>query len=574
MKSNNFQQPQNYLNNSLNKNPYRIQNYNYMFYLVQDNPQLLYSIQNYYLQLYQLGLLQNSQQAQLFNLANGQNVHPLYYNIAYNNLFQLRLLNANNNILAQNQNLLPYINNINSFQNIQNIQNNQSNTFLNKKTFNFDHFEVIKDNKIENKDIESNNINEEEKVIKNTLLINDEMKNDENKLEIKNIEKKDDKNNIEEKNEICTRKKEDINDISITKNKEKNEISTIKMKENNEISTTKNEVKNDEAEIKNKRETKKKKKRRTNYKDLLYDPLLEQLDKEEKQNSKKDIELEEEDISASNTHNKKKEKNKKSSNANITKTKQKQKSRNKNGKNSRKKQHKKTLKNNKDILADLEENKNNEDNMNYPRIIFHVDGTQAVGKKNISLDNIDLYTFSGHKIYGLKGIGCLIKKEHVTLEPLIHGGKSQSIFRAGTPALPLIVSFAKALKLIINDLEFNYRYVSGLNERLINGLKNIDGVIINSNEKCLPHIVNISIIGIKPETMLHALEEDEIYISTKTACSSLDDLSLGVYEVTKDEERAKSSIRISISHLTKSNEIDFFLEKLKMNVEKLRSIGS
>ena len=210
----------------------------------------------------------------------------------------------------------------------------------------------------------------------------------------------------------------------------------------------------------------------------------------------------------------------------------------------------------------------------YPRIIFHVDGTQAVGKKNISLDNIDLYTFSGHKIYGLKGIGCLIKKEHVTLEPLIHGGKSQSIFRAGTPPLPLIVSFAKALKLIINDLEFNYRYVSGLNERLINGLKNIDGVIINSNEKCLPHIVNISIIGIKPETMLHALEEDEIYISTKTACSSLDDLSLGVYEVTKDEERAKSSIRISISHLTKSNEIDFFLEKLKMNVEKLRSIGS
>ena len=385
MKNNNFQQPQNYLNNSLNKNPYRIQNYNYMFYLVQDNPQLLYNIQNYYLQLYQLGLFQNSQQAQLFNLANGQNVqnfYPLYYNIAYNNLLQLRLLNANNNILGQNQNLLPYINNIYSFQNTQNIQNNQSNTFLNKKTFNADHFEVINDNKIENKDIESNNINEEEKVIKNTLLINDEMKNDENKLEIKNIEKKDDKNNIEEKNEICTRKKEDINDISITKNKEKNEISTIKMKENNEISTTKNEVKNDETEIKNKRETKKKKKRRTNYKDLLYDPLLEQLDKEEKQDSKKDIELEEEEISTSNTHNKKKEKNKKSSNANSTKTKKKQKSRNKNGKNSRKKQHKKTLKNNKDILADLEENKNNEDNMNYPRIIFH--GKDYKKTKNIN----------------------------------------------------------------------------------------------------------------------------------------------------------------------------------------------
>ena len=382
MKNNNFQQPQNYLNNSSNKNPYRIQNYNYMFYLVQDNPQLLYSIQNYYLQLYQLGLLQNSQQAQLFNLANGQNVHPLYYNIAYNNLFQLRLLNANNNILTHNQNLLPYINNINSFQNIKNIQNNQNNNFLNKKTFSVDHFEVIKNNKIENKDIESNKINEDEKEIKNTLLINDKMKTDENNLEIKNIEKKDDKNNIDEKNEICTTKKEEINEISITINKEKNEISTIKKEENNEISTTKNEVKNDETEIKNKRETKKKKKRRTNYKDLLYDPLLEQLDKEEKQNSKKDIELEEEEISTSNIHNKKKEKNKKSSNANSTKTKKKQKSRNKNGKNSRKKQHKKTLKNNKDILADLEENKNNEDNMNYPRIIFH--GKDYKKTKNIN----------------------------------------------------------------------------------------------------------------------------------------------------------------------------------------------
>ena len=84
----------------------------------------------------------------------------------------------------------------------------------------------------------------------------------------------------------------------------------------------------------------------------------------------------------------------------------------------------------------------------YPRIIFHVDGTGAVGKKHIDLTNIDLYSFSAHKIYGLKGVGCLIKKEHITLEPLIHGGKSQSIYRGGTPSLPLIVSTAKALKLV------------------------------------------------------------------------------------------------------------------------------
>ena len=208
----------------------------------------------------------------------------------------------------------------------------------------------------------------------------------------------------------------------------------------------------------------------------------------------------------------------------------------------------------------------------YPRVIFHVDGTQAVGKKHINLDNIDLYSFSGHKIYGVKGVGCLIKKENIELTPLIHGGKSQTIYRAGTPPLPLMVSFAKALKLIMGDLDDNINYVKELNKELKNGLKNIPQVIINSNDNCIPHVVNISVKNIKPETLLHALEEDEIYISTKTACSSNDDISLSVYTLTKDEECAKSSVRISLSHLTKHSEIEFFLEKLEEKINNLLSI--
>ena len=207
----------------------------------------------------------------------------------------------------------------------------------------------------------------------------------------------------------------------------------------------------------------------------------------------------------------------------------------------------------------------------YPRVIFHVDGTQAVGKKQINLDNIDLYSFSAHKFYGLKGVGGLIKKNNIALEPLLHGGKSQSIYRGGTPALPLIVSTSRALKLILNDLDYNIGYVKELKNRLISGLKGINGVVINSNDYGVPHIVNISVIGIKPETMLHALEEDEIYISTKTACST-EDYSLSVFTLTNDMEKAKSSLRISISHLTKENEIDFFIEKLEEKITKLKSI--
>lgn len=209
----------------------------------------------------------------------------------------------------------------------------------------------------------------------------------------------------------------------------------------------------------------------------------------------------------------------------------------------------------------------------YPKVIFHVDGTQAVGKKHINLENVDLYSFSGHKIYGLKGVGVLIKKENIEIDPIIFGGKSQSSYRAGTPALALIVSLAKALRLIMDDLDSNISYVTDLNKKLINGLKKIDGVTINSNDHCLPHVVNLSIKGIKPETLLHALEEDDIYISTKTACSKDDAISLAVYTLTRDEEKAKSSIRVSLSHLTKENEIDYFLEKLQENIKKLQSIG-
>ena len=210
----------------------------------------------------------------------------------------------------------------------------------------------------------------------------------------------------------------------------------------------------------------------------------------------------------------------------------------------------------------------------YERVLFHVDGTQAIGKKHINLDNIDLYSFSAHKIYGLKGVGVLVKKENISLIPIIHGGKSQTIYRSGTPALPLIVSTSKALSLMYENLDKKIDYVKKLNVMLKEGLKKIDSVTINSNENCIPHILNISINNIKPETLLHALEEDEIYISTKTACSSSESISLAVYTLTKDTKLSSTSIRISLSHLTTKEEIFYFLDKLEKNIKKLESIGN
>lgn len=201
----------------------------------------------------------------------------------------------------------------------------------------------------------------------------------------------------------------------------------------------------------------------------------------------------------------------------------------------------------------------------YSRIFFHVDMTQSIGKIEIPLDNIDLMSFSAHKIYGLKGIGCLIKKEKINLEPLIHGGKSTTVYRSGTPAVGLICSISKALRLSLENQTQKYNYVKELNKYLKENLNRYEKVYINSNDVSVPFVLNISVIGIKPETLLHALEEDEIYISTQSACSSNTTISKAVLNLTNDELRASSSIRISLSHLTTKEEID----KLIISFDKI-----
>ncbi len=207
---------------------------------------------------------------------------------------------------------------------------------------------------------------------------------------------------------------------------------------------------------------------------------------------------------------------------------------------------------------------------NYPKCFFHSDITQIMGKKKINLENVDLASFSAHKFFGIKGIGCLIKKENISLIPLIHGGKSTTVYRSGTPMLPLIASLAKALRLSYANVEEDYQYVLSLNNKLKQDLMLIPDVYINSNEYSIPHILNVSVLGVKPESLLHALEEKEIYISTQTACSSNNTKSRAVYSLTNSEERATSSIRISLSHLTTMDEIETFIKEFKNCVDKLR----
>lgn len=195
----------------------------------------------------------------------------------------------------------------------------------------------------------------------------------------------------------------------------------------------------------------------------------------------------------------------------------------------------------------------------YPKCFFHSDCTQALGKINIDFNNLDFASVSLHKIYGMKGIGMIIKKKSIIIDNLIHGGKSSTEYRSGTPALPLIVSSMKALELIIPNINTNYEYITKLNKKIIEKLSQYKKIHINSTNNSISHIINLSLTNIKPETFIHALDDYNVYISTKSACSKTDTMSSSVYTVTKNREYAIASIRISLSHLTTIEEIEEFL---------------
>lgn len=195
----------------------------------------------------------------------------------------------------------------------------------------------------------------------------------------------------------------------------------------------------------------------------------------------------------------------------------------------------------------------------YPKCYLHVDATQAIGKIKVDFSNVDFLSMSGHKIFGMKGIGLLLKKENIVIDNLIHGGKSSTSYRSGTPALPLICSLMKALEIIIPIIDNNYDYVKELNEKIINNLKKYNKVHINSTENSIPYIINFSVTDIKPETFIHAMEEYDVYISTRSACSA-SDISNAVDSIYHDKEIAGHSIRISLSYKNTIEEVIRFNE--------------
>ncbi|HHV13619.1 MAG TPA: cysteine desulfurase [Clostridiales bacterium] len=196
----------------------------------------------------------------------------------------------------------------------------------------------------------------------------------------------------------------------------------------------------------------------------------------------------------------------------------------------------------------------------YPNCYFHTDATQAVGKIPVPFEVADCITFTPHKFYGMNGSGILVKKEQVVLQPLIHGGTSTTIYRSGTPVIGLAAAVLKALELSYGDMEERLAKVKKSNEYLKEKLLQYKKVRMNSTEYSVPHILNISVQGVKGGLFQEALEEEEICVSVKSACSVPNSPSRPVYAVSRDKKNALCSWRISLSHLTSQEELDCFLE--------------
>ena len=203
---------------------------------------------------------------------------------------------------------------------------------------------------------------------------------------------------------------------------------------------------------------------------------------------------------------------------------------------------------------------------NNENCILHSDMTQAIGKVNINVNDVDLATISSHKIYGPKGIGLLYKTRGLVLTPLLYGHDDSLV--PGTPPLPLIVSFAKALRLALKDINKKEETVKKYYDKIVEHMGNYPRIVINSSKYCIPHILNISLMDIKPETFIHALEKDEVYVSSNTACSK-GKKSESVYQMTHDDKRSETTIRISISPYTMPSEITEFLESFDKHYNEL-----
>ena len=215
-----------------------------------------------------------------------------------------------------------------------------------------------------------------------------------------------------------------------------------------------------------------------------------------------------------------------------------------------------------------------------PDTLFHVDAVQGFGKAKIypKKQGIDLLSASGHKIHGPKGVGILYVRDKVKLNPLIHGGGQQMNLRSGTDNVPGAAGMAKAAELLYAHYDEDMERLYRCKRHLIEGLREMEGIRINGMlpdspdvAGTAPHIVSVSVYGVRSEVLLHALEEQGIYVSAGSACSARKPQPSATLRAMGVEQWAlESTVRFSFSVYTTLEEIDYTLQAMYDKIPILR----
>ena len=209
----------------------------------------------------------------------------------------------------------------------------------------------------------------------------------------------------------------------------------------------------------------------------------------------------------------------------------------------------------------------------YPKIIFHSDITQALGKTPVDLSMVDVATMSAHKIHGIKGSGFIYKKDRVNFYPLISGHEAHNALRAGTSNWPSNVVMSKALEITMAKMKENYVALKACQKEIIERLSQIDGIVVNTDiNSCIAGIVNFSVLSYNPEVVIRALSNKGIYVSSRSVCSveKKDQVSSTLYAMKKDMSICVSSIRASFVEPLTKQEIDYLIDSIKEALSMVR----
>ena len=209
----------------------------------------------------------------------------------------------------------------------------------------------------------------------------------------------------------------------------------------------------------------------------------------------------------------------------------------------------------------------------FPKAFLHSDLTQAIGKIDMPLQDIDLFSFSAHKFGGMKGSGALVCKKTMRFLPLLSGGEQEKGLRAGTVDVAGAKAMAVALQLAEKNKKANLDRMEHLRDSFVEKLRHIEGIVMNSPSNASPYVIDFSLRNHKASVVVEALSNRGFDVSSVSACSSKGEPSSYVLlAMRKDPRLAANPIRVSFLPSTGEDEIDLFIAALTRILQEVRPL--